>query len=190
MNPKTVLNKVKELLSIEVKLETMELTDGTILEADAFEVGASIFILTGENRVALPVGEYTLMDGRVVIVTEEGVIAEVKDADAPAEEETPTEAPAEEAPELADEAAPKKIVESISKELFFEEIKKLNDRLDSITPKVEEPKEEVKEELSTDEPKKEAVKHSPEAKVEKKSNFHQPKQKLSQKDRIYKKLFS
>jgi phosphoglycolate phosphatase-like HAD superfamily hydrolase len=47
------------------ELATMKLMDGvTVLEADAFEAGMEVFIVTeDEQRVALPVGEYELEDG-------------------------------------------------------------------------------------------------------------------------------
>ncbi len=188
MNAKTVLNKIREALSMEVKLETMELADGTVIEADSFEAGAEVFILSGENKVALPIGEYKLMDGNVLIVVEEGIIAEMKPAEAPEEEATPEPEMEAAKPELEEETTPKKIVESISKELFFSEIKKLQDEIDLLKT----PKEEVKEELSEqkkDEAKEEKVKHSPEAHVEKKADFYTPKRNLSAKNKIYNKLF-
>jgi hypothetical protein len=43
---------------MEVKLEQMKLENGTVLEADKFEAGNEIFIVTEDERVALPIGEY------------------------------------------------------------------------------------------------------------------------------------
>ena len=82
MNEKSILNKVRTLLGLEVKLETMMLSDGvSMLEADAFEAGQPVFILTeDEQRIPLPVGEYELEDMRILVVIEEGVIAEVREA--------------------------------------------------------------------------------------------------------------
>ena len=129
MNEKSILNKVRTLLGLEVKLETMLLSDGvSMLEADAFEAGQPVFILTeDEQRIALPVGEYELEDMRVLVVIEEGVIADVREAAEPeveVEEESPE---VEEEVEAATETAPqaKKIVESIVKESFFSEIEAL-----------------------------------------------------------------
>jgi hypothetical protein len=127
MNEKSILNKVRTLLGLEVKLETMLLSDGvSMLEADAFEAGQPVFILTeDEQRIPVPVGEYELEDMRILVVIEEGVIAEVREA---AEVEEEVEAPAvEEEVEAATETAPqaKKIVESIVKESFFSEIEAL-----------------------------------------------------------------
>jgi hypothetical protein len=129
MNEKSILNKVRTLLGLEVKLETMLLSDGvSMLEADAFEAGQPVFILTeDEQRIPVPVGEYELEDMRILVVIEEGVIADVREA-AEVEEEVEVEAPeVEEEVEAATETAPqaKKIVESIVKESFFSEIEAL-----------------------------------------------------------------
>jgi len=119
MNTKDTLNKVRAVLGIEVKLEQMKLENGAILEAEKFEAGAEIFVVADEERVAVPVGEYETEDGMMIIVSEEGIIAEIKEAEAKEEEaveeaveETEAEEVVEE--ELATEtASPKKIVKSI-----------------------------------------------------------------------------
>jgi len=138
MNEKSILNKVRTLLGLEVKLEVMKLTDGvSMLEAESFEAGQPVFILTeDEQRIALPIGEYELEDGRVLVVIEEGMIAEIKEVK---EEEEMPEATAQEPAEVEEEVeasneAPqaKKIVESIVKESFFSEmeaLKKENEEL-------------------------------------------------------------
>ena len=128
MNEKSILNKVRTLLGLEVKLETMMLSDGvSMLEADAFEAGQPVFILTeDEQRIPLPVGEYELEDMRILVVIEEGVIAEVREAAEP-EVEVEVEAPAveEEVEATTETATPKKTIESIVKESFFSEIEAL-----------------------------------------------------------------
>ena len=128
MNEKSILNKVRTLLGLEVKLETMMLSDGvSMLEADSFEAGQPVFILTeDEQRIPLPVGEYELEDMRILVVIEEGVIAEVREA-AEVEEEVVEEAPAveEEVEATTETATPKKTIESIVKESFFSEIEAL-----------------------------------------------------------------
>jgi hypothetical protein len=129
MNEKSILNKVRTLLGLEVKLETMMLSDGvSMLEADAFEAGQPVFILTeDEQRIPLPIGEYELEDMRILVVIEEGVIADVREAAEP-EVEVEVEAPeVEEEVEATTETAPqaKKTIESIVKESFFSEIEAL-----------------------------------------------------------------
>ena len=128
MNEKSILNKVRTLLGLEVKLETMRLSDGvSMLEADVFEAGQPVFILTeDEQRIPVPVGEYELEDMRILVVIEEGVIAEIREA-AQVEEEVVEEAPAveEEVEATTETATPKKTIESIVKESFFSEIEAL-----------------------------------------------------------------
>lgn len=174
MSDNKILNKVRSLLGMEVKLEQMKLTDGvSILEADVFEAGNEVFIVTeDEQKIPLPVGEYELEDMRVLVVTEEGLIAEIKEA--AAEEEVKVQEPEVEAvkpmeEEMAAEAAPKKTVESIIKETFFsklEELKAENESLKAELAKqtaqpTEVAKEEVPVELSADaEPK--PILHNPE----------------------------
>ncbi len=82
MNTNDMISKIKEVvgLSEEVKLEQQALENGTVLEADAFEADNEIFIVTEDEKVALPVGEYQLEDGRILVVAEEGIISEVKEA--------------------------------------------------------------------------------------------------------------
>ena len=160
MNEKSILNKVRTLLGLEVKLETMLLSDGvSMLEADAFEAGQPVFILTeDEQRIPVPVGEYELEDMRILVVIEEGVISEVREA-AEVEEEVEVEAPeVEEEVEAATETAPqaKKIVESIVKESFFSEIealKKENEELKAQLNLSTEVAEEVAPVELSEEPK-------------------------------------
>ena len=128
MNEKSILNKVRTLLGLEVKLETMMLSDGvSMLEADAFEAGQPVFILTeDEQRIPLPIGEYELEDMRILVVIEEGIIADVREAAEP-EVEVEVEAPEveEEVVASTETATPKKTIESIVKESFFSEIEAL-----------------------------------------------------------------
>lgn len=151
MNEKSILNKVRTLLGLEVKLETMKLSDGvSMLEADAFEAGQPVFILTeDEQKIPLPIGEYELEDMRILVVIEEGVIAEIREA-AQVEEEVEVEAPAvEEEVEAATEtAAPKKVIESIVKESFFSEIEALKKENEELKAKLSAQTPEVAEEVA------------------------------------------
>jgi len=160
MNEKSILNKVRTLLGLEVKLETMMLTDGvSTLEADVFEAGQPVFILTeDEQRIALPIGEYELEDMRILVVIEEGVIAEIREAAAEeVEEEVEVETGKMPEEEMA-EAAPtaKKIIESVTKESFFSEIealKKENEELKAKLVLSSEVAEEVAPVELSEEPK-------------------------------------
>lgn len=140
-----MLNQVKTLLGVEVKLEQMKLENGTVLEADKFEAGNEIFIVTEDEKVALPVGEYVLEDGQILVVEEEGIIKEMKSEDEEAkEEEVEVEAEEEEEKEEMVYATKEELAEV---KLMIEEIKEM------LEPKEEkeEMAEETKEELSAQE---------------------------------------
>ena len=123
----SVINQIKTLLGMEVKLETIKLIDGiTIFEADAFETDKEVFIVTeDEQKIPVPIGEYELEDGRILVVEVEGIILEIKEV-ATEEEVVEEEAPAVEE-EVEAQATPsaKKTIESVVKETFFAEIEKL-----------------------------------------------------------------
>ena len=89
MKANQMLNEIKTLLNIEVKLEEQKLENGTVVSAEAFEKDNEIFIVTDDEKVAMPVGEYLLEDGRLVVVEAEGLIADVREVsdEVPAKEE-------------------------------------------------------------------------------------------------------
>ena len=185
------INQIKTLLGMEVKLETMKLVNGTEIEAEVFEAGAEVFIVSEEEKVALPVGEYELEGGQVLVVAEEGVISEIKDA--AQEEEAPVEEEVEEQEMEAEVATPKKVVESVSKETHFAKIEEMQKEIDALKlalePK-EEIVEEVKEEVELSAEEVAPIKHNPEANATKKETFlyaqNAPK---TVKSTIYNKLF-
>ena len=155
MEYKSKKNRVKAALGFQVNLAQMKLEDGiTIIEAESFEPDYSVGIVTADGIVPLPVGEYKLEDGKVLVVAVEGIIAEVKDA---MPEEAPMETPEVEV-EVEAEAepqapSPKRIVESVSKETFFAEIEKLKVEFSA---QIEELKS-VKTELESVKAEKEAL---------------------------------
>ena len=202
---KNILNEVRTLLGIKVELEKMELENGTVLESDSFESGAEVFIIVDEDKAALPVGEYETKDGKVIVVSEEGVIAEIKDS---SEEE---EAPAEEAPveedmaedeEVADvkeEEVPadddiKNVINAIVEEMGMlkAEIEKLKggEAEDLSTEEVvtEELSSDVEVELSTE--ATETISHTPDNVSEKKQQFFNANKnsKSSTLNRVFNKL--
>ena len=203
---KNILNEVRTLLGIKVELEKMELENGTVLESDSFESGAEVFIIVDEDKVALPVGEYETKDGKIIVVSEEGVIAEIKDS---SEEE---EAPAEEAPveedmaedeEVADvkeeEEVPadddiKNVINAIVEEVAMlkAEIEKLKggEAEDLSTEEVvtEELSSDVEVELSTE--ATETISHTPDNVSEKKQQFFNANKnsKSSTLNRVFNKL--
>ena len=158
---------------MEVKLAQMALENGTIIEAEVFEAGASVFIVNEEDRIALPVGEYKLEDGMILIVAEEGIIAEIKEA--VVEEETPeAEVEVEVEQEMAEVKEPKRVIESVTKEMFFAEIESLRKEIEELKlAKVEVKVEEV--ELSA-----EPLTHNPDATTKRELHtFSQNRQKTT-----------
>jgi len=192
-----MLNQIRTLLNIEVKLEEMKLENGTIVSAETFEKGSEIFIVTDDEKVAMPVGEYILEDGRLVVVSEEGMIADVREVsdEVPAKEETEdleeetveTEVPAEVATEV--EAIIEAVVEVIAPviEEVKEEIEMLKKKFSDMDVKEEEKKEEEKkEELSA---ARKPIKHNPEAKAPQKKQMQFAKGQFNTTlDRVLNKL--
>ena len=105
MKSMEVLNKVKEALGmVEVSLEERKLENGTTLEAEKFEAEEPVFIVTDDEKVALPMGKYEMEDGKTLVVEEEGIISEIAEAISDAKEETEeVEAEAEEKEEEGEE---------------------------------------------------------------------------------------
>jgi hypothetical protein len=139
----SVINQIKTLLGMEVKLETIKLIDGiTIFEADSFEADKEVFIVTeDEQKIPVPIGEYELEDGRILVVVEEGIISELKEK-AEEEEVVEEEAKSEEGykedeEEMKATPSAKKTIESIVKETFFAEIEKLTQENIELKAKLE-----------------------------------------------------
>lgn len=149
-----------------VELAQAKLENGTVLEAEAFESGKEIFILTDDEKVAVPVGEYQMEDGQILVVEEEGLIAEIKKAEAKEEEEVEASEEVSEETELEEVEAEYATKEELAEvKSMLEEIKAMIEKKEEMS----EVEEQVKEELS-ETPATEAITHNPE-----------PKQKVSLK---------
>lgn len=169
MKSQETLSKIMELLNLqdEVKLESMKLENGTTIEAEAFEANQEVFIITEEEeKIALPIGEYTLEDGRMLVVAEEGIIAEVKEAGEPEAEE----APATEEVEEVEQAEEKEEMSYATKEELSAAVEEMKAMIEEIkammSPKEEEEMAKEEEvEMSSDEPAAKPIKHSPDTKT-------------------------
>jgi hypothetical protein len=164
MEKETLLKKVKNFLIeltgvepevLETKLEDQVLADGqTTIQADMFEAGQNVFIVVPDSEpVPLPVGEYELADGKILVVKEDGVIDSIVDA-LPAEE-NPAEAEAEvpvEAEKTPEQAKVKKIVRSQVEEQHFSALEEKIAELEAKIVELSKVTEEVVVELA-DEPK-------------------------------------
>ena len=216
MKSTEMLKQIKTLLNIEVKLEEQKLENGTRVESESFEKGKEIFILTDDEKVAMPVGEYLLEDGRLVVVKEEGIIDDVREVsdEVPQKEE-------ESKDETEDLEYKDEEMEDDGKEADVEDwagmekrIKNLEDAIADLKSKVgeknmeedevemneeevsrqpksrtvkEEFNEELKEELSK--PAAQPIKHNPESGNAKKENFRiSPKRRPSTMDIILNQL--
>ena len=187
-----MLNQIRTLLNIEVKLEEMKLENGTVVSAETFEKGSEIFIVTDDEKVAMPVGEYILEDGRLLVVEAEGMIADVREVsdEVPAKEETEdleeetveTEVPAEVAAEV--EAIIEAVVEVIAP--VIEEVKEEIEMLKKKFSDMDVKEEEKKEELSRS---RKPIKHNPEAKAPQKKQMQFAKGQFNTTlDRVLNKL--
>ena len=204
-----MINQIKTLLNIEVKLEEQKLENGTRVESESFSKGKEIFILTDDEKVAMPVGEYILEDGRLIVVKEEGIIDDVR--------EVSDEVPQKEE-EMEDEYKEEEEMRDDGKEAAVDDwqgmekrIKNLEDAIADLKDKVgeknisedlnaseqinEDVNEEVKEELNEQlkeelsEPAAAPIKHSPENGNAKKEHFRiSPNRKPSTMDYILNQL--
>ena len=165
-----MLNEIKTLLNIEVKLMEMKLENGTIVSAEAFEKGNEIFIVTDDEKVAMPVGEYILEDGKLLVVEEEGMIADMREVsdEVPAKEEITEDLEEEKKEEEMEER--KEEADVADWKGMEKRIQNLEDAIADLKKDKVEAEEEVemteevnavKEELSEVKP----IKHNPEAKA-------------------------
>jgi len=165
-----------------VELAQAKLDNGTVLEAEAFEAGNEIFILTDDEKVAVPVGEYTMEDGQILVVSEEGLIGEIKSA----EQEEEVEASEEVEEQLEEEVEAKYATKEELAEVksLVEEIKQMIEKKEEMS----EVEEQVKEELS-ETPATEAITHNPEPKKQVNLKFAQNR-KQGTIDRVMQKLIN
>lgn len=195
MEYKLKANKVRAALGFQIKLAQMMLQDGiTTLEAESFEAGFSVGIVTEDGIVPLPVGEYILEDGMILKVEQEGVIASI--------EAMPEEAPEVEAPveieveaEAQPQPQPKRVVESISKETFFAEIEKIKAEFTAQIDELKAENEALKaekvalSEVQNEEPAAEPIVENPEKENAEVFQFGQSRVMTIQ-DRVFEKMFN
>lgn len=203
MKANDILNKIKnivgektELSEDQPKVELAEITleNGTILVAESFKGGESVFIKTEDKEVALPIGEYELEDGKLLIVKEEGLIDSIKEAAEEVAEEEELSEESEESKEVKEtelEEEEKEEMKYVTKEEFTSAVDEIKAYIDQKLGDKEEMKEavteEVKEELSAQAP--EPIKHNPESQVQKANiKFAQNRVKTT-KDRVFDKIF-
>ena len=202
MKANDILNKIKNIVGVELSEEKVELAEislknGTLLVSEEFTKGNAVFIKSEDGEMALPVGEYELEDGRTLFVIEEGIIDSISEAAAEeAEEELSEETVTEETVETElEEEEEKEEMKYVTKEEFalaMDELKSMIEKMGYKDKEEEEmSKEEVvetKEELSAE--TVEPIKHNPEAETK---NVHftiAGKRTETTKDRVYNKIFN
>ena len=210
MKSSEMLNKIKAILDIQVSLEDRKLENGTVITAEAFSQGKEVFIKSDDEKVKMPIGEYELESGEVLVVKEEGLIDELKEIELGYGEKEMEEEDGDrkEEADVADwkgmekriqnledaiadlkkDKAPnsEKVEEVDTEEQLKEEVKEVE--VNAAEEVKEDVSKEVKEELSK--PAADPIKHSPETGTGERPKgftFSQNKQQ-SIKDRIFEKL--
>jgi predicted ribosome-associated RNA-binding protein Tma20 len=178
----SILNLSEEQVKVAAAQATLE--NGTVLEAEAFEPGNEVFIVSEDERVAVPVGEYEMEDGRVLVVAEEGIIAEIREG---GEEEAPAEEPAEEP--AAEEELAEEEMNYVTREELAEVVNEIKAMVEQMmSEKEEKMAAEAKEKLSKAKPARKPMKHSPETKAKPQVNLGQSKKGGSTLDRVMAKI--
>jgi len=201
MKTTEMLKRIQTLLNTRVELEDRKLDNGTVISADEFAEGQPVFIVTEDERIPMPVGEYMMEDGSMLVVEEEGVIAEVKAQEEEVEEvvEDVVEDVVEE--EMSEVKEPKKVVESTVVETHFSDEQKselVEAILSSVNPLIEELQNKVSEleaklsievqEEVVEEKLSKTFKHTPEVKSEKKQIKFSQNRSMTTFDRVLSKI--
>lgn len=177
MKATDILKRFEAFLN-RYEFSQMKLENGTILEADEFAEDNAVFIVTDDERVPLPIGDYELENGSTLIVAEEGVIGsigKVENAEKEIKEEM-NENLEETKKEMGDEPKEETTMGYVSREELEDAKAELKEMIEEVKAKLEEAKEEVeaeetkddeaeKEELKAElsKPATEPLKHNPEA---------------------------
>jgi fructose-specific phosphotransferase system component IIB len=162
---KSILDRIGNMLfskeepTVEVELAQVKTADGAaIFDAEAFEIGQAVFIVTEEGNIPVPTGEYMLEEGLKIKVDEQGVIVEVETegAEEVAEEVEAKDEPMKEETGMM-ESAPKKVVKSKTEmeESYFSKIEtrlsaieKSNEDLKAVNVQLSAENEELKKQLA------------------------------------------
>jgi len=188
MKATDMLNKVKELVGVEaskeVKLAQATLENGAVIESEDFAVGSEVFIVTDDEKVALPVGDYTLEDGEQLKVEEEGIIAAIGKPEEPTEEPTEEEASEELQEEEMAYATKEELAEVKS---MIEEIKAMIEKKDEMSEVEKDDKEELSKEVE-EKVELEKVTHNPEAEPQREMKLYGQKREMTTADRVMERI--
>jgi len=198
MKTTEMLKRIQTLLNTRVELEDRKLDNGTVISADEFAEGQPVFIVTEDERIPMPVGDYMMEDGSMLVVEEEGVIGAFN-VQEEVEEVVEEEATVEE--EMSEVKEPKKVVESTVVETHFSDEQKselVEAILSSVNPLIEELQNKVSEleaklsievqEEVVEEKLSKTFKHTPEVKSEKKQIKFSQNRSMTTFDRVLSKI--
>ena len=163
MKSQELLSQIKNLLGMEdIALEKLNLENGTVLEAESFEAGKEVFILSEDEKIPLPIGEYQLEDGRGLEVTEEGIISELNESYMEDEKE-------DEEKKEDEKEDDKEEMRYVTREEFRKEMDDLKKAIEEMKHYKDKEKEEMSSQIATEiavemskAPATEPIKHSPE----------------------------
>ena len=210
-NPKDILNRVYEIVmgketeeAVKVELAQIKTADGAaIMEADAFEIGQAVFVVTEEGNIPVPMGEYVLEGGLKVKVDEQGVIVEIETEGAEEIEEVEAKDMVEKEEEdmmgkdKMEAKMPKKIIKTKTEmeESYFNKfdarlsaIERTNEDLKAVNVQLSAENEELKRQLA--ETPAEHTKFNPDAEVKRDFQFKiGAKRNESIQDRVFNSLF-
>jgi len=197
MKTTEMLKRIQTLLNTRVELEDRKLDNGTVISADEFAEGQPVFIVTEDERIPMPIGEYMMEDGSMLVVEEEGVIGAINAQEEEVEEVV--EEVVEE--EMSEVKEPKKVVESTVVETHFSDEQKselVEAILSSVNPLIEELQNKVSEleaklsievqEEVVEEKLSKTFKHTPEVKSEKKQIKFSQNRSMTTFDRVLSKI--
>ena len=194
MKATEILNNIKTFLGeeiqeeVKVELAQAKLENGTVVESESFKAGDEIFIITDDEKVAMPVGEYVMEDGKLLVVEEEGIIADYRVV-------------SDDVPQKEDELAEEESVDD-GKEAAVDDwagmekrIKNLEDAIADLKSKMgekedfEKVEEQVKQELS-ETPAAEPISHNPEVEDKKINLKYAQNRKQTSLDRVLSKMYN
>lgn len=161
-----------EKQAVKTELAQAELKEGTTIEADSFEEGQAVFIITEDGeKIPMPEGTYELEDGRKVEVNDSSMIVAIGSGEEKAEEveqEAKEEMEDEAKEEMSEEGeAPKEEeLKEDEKEEELGDMDKLREELRQYVREVVMEAMQEKEEMSSEEGEAKVEEAAPEAVAE------------------------
>lgn len=146
-----------EKQAVKTELAQAELKEGTTIEADSFEEGQAVFIITEDGeKIPMPEGTYELEDGRKVEVNDSSMIVSIgtgeeEKAEGEAEAEVEQEAKEEMSEEGEGEAPKEEELKEDEKEEELGDMDKLREELRQYVREVVMEAMQEKAEMSSEE---------------------------------------